>query len=104
MQILREIFAVVLDYSILFFDCVGVLVVVSAGIVGVIDHIRHKPRMRLKLARGLALGLEFKLGSEILHTVMMRELREILIVGLIILLRSALAVIIHWEIKIEEKQ
>lgn len=39
------------------------------------------PETRLKLAKGLAMGLEFKLGSEILRTVVVRELREIVLVA-----------------------
>ena len=59
---------------------------------------------RLKLAKGMAMGLEFKLGSEILRTVLVRELSEIMIVGAIILLRAALTFLIHWEIKNEEAE
>ncbi|HIY52424.1 MAG TPA: DUF1622 domain-containing protein, partial [Candidatus Agathobaculum merdavium] len=40
---------------------------------------------------------------EILRTVIVREYREIGIVGAIILLRAALTVLIHWEIKNEEQ-
>ena len=54
--------------------------------------------IRLDLARSLALGLEFKLGGEILRTVIARDLREMLSVGAIILLRAALSFLIHWEI------
>jgi len=55
--------------------------------------------IRLDLARSLALGLEFKLGGEILRTVIARDLREIAAVGAIILLRGALSFLIHWEIR-----
>lgn len=54
--------------------------------------------IRLDLARSLALGLEFKLGGEILRTVIARDLREMAAVGAIILLRGALSLLIHWEI------
>ena len=50
------------------------------------------------------MGLEFKLGSEILRTVIVREWSEIAIVAGIIVLRSALTFLIHWEIKEEEKE
>ena len=43
---------------------------------------------RITLAKGLAMGLEFKLGSEILRTVVVRECKEISIVAGIILLRA----------------
>lgn len=43
---------------------------------------------RITLAKGLEMGLEFKLGSEILRTVVVREWKEISIVAGIILLRA----------------
>ena len=54
--------------------------------------------IRLDLAQSMALGLEFKLGGEILRTVVAREWNEILTVGAIIVLRAALNFLIHWEI------
>ena len=61
--------------------------------------------IRQDLARSLALGLEFKLGGEILRTVIARDLREIATVGAIIVLRGALSFLIHWEIgHIEEDE
>ena len=61
--------------------------------------------IRLDLARSLALGLEFKLGGEILRTVIVRDLHEIATVGAIIVLRGALSFLIHWEIgHIEEDE
>ena len=58
----------------------------------------HAVNIRLDLARSLALGLEFKLGGEILRTVIARDLHEIATVGAIIVLRGALSFLIHWEI------
>ncbi len=66
------------------------------------DYVRKNPQIRLNLAIGMALGLEFKLGSEILRTVVVRDLAEIATVAAIIVLRAALTFLIHWEIK-EEK-
>ncbi|MBQ7840811.1 MAG: DUF1622 domain-containing protein [Lachnospiraceae bacterium] len=56
----------------------------------------------LNLARGISLALEFKLGGEVLRTVIVREKAELVILGAIILLRGALTFLIHWEIKNEE--
>lgn len=101
MKILSEGLAIFVEAAILMFEWVGVSVLVVAGIMGVINYIRKDPETRLKLAQGLAMALEFKLGGEILHTVVARELKEIAVVGAIILLRAALTFLIHWEIKNE---
>lgn len=89
--------------AILLFEYTGVFVIIAAGIMGIVHCIRRDPTTRLRLAKGMALGLEFKLGSEILRTVIVREFREIWLVGAIILLRAALTLLIHWEIKNEER-
>lgn len=92
----------VVDSSILLFEFVGVFVIIVSGIRGVWDYIKHNPKIRLNLATGMALGLEFKLGSEILRTVIVRDLSEIATVAAIIALRAALTFLIHWEIKVEK--
>ncbi|HIT94336.1 MAG TPA: DUF1622 domain-containing protein, partial [Candidatus Faecivivens stercoripullorum] len=91
------------EYSLILFEVVGVVVIAVAGVCGVVNYIRRDPLTRLKLAKGMAMGLEFKLGGEILRTVVVRDLSEIMIVGAIILLRAALTFLIHWEIKNEEE-
>jgi uncharacterized membrane protein len=60
--------------------------------------------VRLVLAQGIALALEFKLGGEVLRTVIVREWSELLILGAIIALRAALTFLSHWEIHNEEKR
>ncbi len=97
-QLLREF----VDGAILIFEWIGVLVIVFSGLRGIVNYVRRNPLTRLNLARGMAMGLEFKLGSEILRTVIVRELSEIVIVAAIIILRAALTFLIHWEIKNEE--
>ena len=75
----------------------------AAGVKGFIQYVRKDPSVRLQLAQGMALGLEFKLGSEILRTVVVRELSEVALVAAIIAVRAALTFLIHWEIRIEER-
>lgn len=95
---------VLVTNAIHLFELVGVIVLIVAGIRGVVNYVRHDPMVRLNLAKGMALCLEFKLGSEILRTVIVRDLSEIAIVGAIIVLRAALTFLLHWEIKNEEAE
>ncbi len=103
-EILENIVKIMAQYAIVLFEIVGVIIIAFSGIQGVYNYVRRDPLTRLKLAKGMAMGLEFKLGSEILRTVLVRELSEIMIVGAIILLRAALTFLIHWEIKNEEAE
>ena len=102
-QTLENLVKWMAEYSIILFEVVGVIVIAVAGVLGVVNYIRRDPLTRLKLAKGMAMGLEFKLGGEILRTVVLCDLSEIMIVGAIILLRAALTFLIHWEIKNEEE-
>ena len=57
----------------------------------------------IDLGKSLALALEFKMGAEIINTVIIRDLKELAILAIVILIRALLAVIIHWEIKMEKQ-
>ncbi|WP_304431607.1 DUF1622 domain-containing protein [Acutalibacter muris] len=85
------------------FEFIGVVIIVVAGVKGFAQYVRKDSSVRLQLAQGMALGLEFKLGSEILRTVVVRELSEVALVAAIIAVRAALTFLIHWEIRIEER-
>ncbi len=98
----HHLLTLIVEAAILLFEYVGVIVLIAAGLQGVYCYVRRDALTRLKLAKGMAMGLEFKLGSEILRTVVVREFKEILLVGAIIVLRAALTFLIHWEIKNEE--
>ncbi|MFV0479231.1 MAG: DUF1622 domain-containing protein [Anaerorhabdus sp.] len=103
-DVLHHALLVIVDYSIIFFEVIGVIIILAAGMIGFVNYVKRDPLTRLKLAKGMAMGLEFKLGSEILRTVVVRDLSEIAIVGSIILLRAALTFLIHWEINREETE
>ena len=66
--------------------------------------LRIPSNVKFQLANGLALSLEFKMAAEILKTVLIRELRELLTLGVIILLRTVLSLLIHWEMHHYEKE
>ena len=104
MLFVNNVLRIVLDVGIVIFEYMGFFIIIVTGIFSFISFIRRDSFTRLKLAKGLALGLEFKLGAEVLRTVLVRELSDIIIVGAIIILRGALAFLIHWEIKNQESE
>ncbi len=100
---ISEVFDIIVNYLILAVECVGIVILIYAIVSAVIGLIKRQEHTRLKLAEGIALSLEFKMGGELLRTVIVREWNELLILGAIILLRAALTFLIQWEIKIERK-
>lgn len=104
LDILHEILNEIVAYGIILFEFFGVGILLFSCFRGILHYIRRMPDTRLKLAKGLEMGLEFKLGSEILRTVAVRDFSEILIVASIIALRALLTFLIHWEIRNEERE
>lgn len=102
MAFLHELLTTVVNAAILLFEFVGVIILISAGLKGIVDYLRRDSLTALNLAKGMAMGLEFKLGSEILRTVIVTDLSEILTVAFIVALRAALTFLIHWEIRSQE--
>ena len=102
-KIISKYFDIIVEYLILLVEFVGIVILVYAIVSAVIGLFKRQQHVRLKLAEGIALSLEFKMGGELLRTVIVREWNELLILGAIILLRAALTFLIQWEIKIERK-
>ncbi|MDD2960245.1 MAG: DUF1622 domain-containing protein [Lachnospiraceae bacterium] len=103
MELLHTVLEHLVEFGILLFEYIGVCVIIITCLVSLYKYMTRKPDTRIYLASGLAMGLEFKLGSEILRTVVVREWKEIAIVAGIIALRATLTFLIHWEIKEERK-
>ena len=102
-EILEQYFDMFIKYTILLIELVGTVVLIYAIVTAIIGLFKRHKHVRLKLAEGIALALEFKIGGELLRTVIVRNWEELLILGAIILLRAALTFLIQWEIKIERK-
>ncbi len=99
---IEEIFQIVVQCGVLLLECTGVTTLLFTTVKTIWGCIIRDPKVRLTLAKGIALALEFKLGGEVLRTVIVREWSELAILGAIIVLRGALTFLIHWEIKTEE--
>ena len=92
-------------------ELVGISIIIVGSIKALILALRKQIKKDecqnntiVDLGRALALALEFKMGAEIVNTVIIRELRELGILAIVIALRALLAVLIHWEIKNEKKE
>ena len=102
---LEMIFKYVVEICTTCLELAGIIVLVSTAFICFIKWLRRdRENIRLDLAQGIALALEFKMGGEVLRTVVVREMGELLVLGAIILLRAAMTFLIHWEIVNEKKE
>ena len=102
LEVLTEILHVIIEYGVLFFEYFGVGVLLFSGIKG-ITFVSGRP-VHLQLSKGLALGLEFLLIGEILHTVIVQTVDDMIFIGCLIVIRMFLALIINHEIESKQEQ
>ena len=100
LEVLEHAMHVVVEYAAIILELCGICVLVASGIKAFIGWLQKKD-VSLPLAQGIALALQFKMGGEVLHTVIVREWTDIARIGAIIVLRVILTLLIHWEIKNE---
>lgn len=103
-----ELLDIILPYIITLLEIMGTIIIGIAAFKSFFNYCKdfsNPPyeEIKLNLAKGLALALEFKLGAEILKTVLIRSMEEIYILAAIIILRTILTFVIHWEIKTASK-
>jgi len=104
MELLEHNFEHLVRFCILLIELAGITVIVISMVRGLIGFIRKDAHTRISLAQGIMLGLEFKIGSEVLRSVIVTTWNELGTLAAIILLRSLLTLLLHWEIGVEEKR
>ena len=96
------------EVAALSLEFIGVAIIVIGSIKSLVQLINNLIRHRrinivIELGKTLALALEFKMGAEIIKTVIVHDLQELAVLGIVILIRALLAFLIHWELKMEKK-
>ena len=67
----------------------------------------HDKAITITLGEVLALSLQFKLGAEVIKTVVIRDFQELIVLTVVVVLRIVLSFVVHWEVKnanMEERQ
>lgn len=85
-------------------ELIGILVVTvgsaNAFYLYIRNFVKHEVHaIKFELADSLATALEFKMAAEILKTVLIRDINEIVILAAVIVLRALLSFLIHMEMK-----
>lgn len=96
-------FELIVRYLIIIIEAIGIAVLIFSIIKAFFGVIRKKEKIRLHLAEGIALAIEFKMGGELLRTVIVRDWKELAVLGAVILIRAAMSFVIHWEIRNEKE-
>ena len=102
---LEHIIEFVIEFVVPVLELMGIFIVAEAAVVSFAKYLywlitRGKLHIKGRLAGGLLLGLEFMMTAEILKTIVIRDTKELLILGGVVILRGILA----FELKQEEKE
>lgn len=102
---LEELIEIVLEIVVPVLELAGVFIVAEAAVASFIRYIyaliaRRRIHVKGRLAAGLLLGLEFMMTAEILKTIVVRDWKDLLVLGGVVILRAVLA----FELKMEEKE
>lgn len=105
----KEILTIVAEIAANTLELVGILIIIigsGRALVRLFQCLvkKHPFHVVIDLGKALALALEFKMGAEIIKTVIIHSLGELAILGVVIVIRALLAFIIHWEMRLEEKE
>ena len=105
MEILQELLFQGGEIAVLLFELMALVMIVITGAKGFLSLLRRDGNnVALMLLQGFSIGLSFLLGAEILKTIVLEDVRELLIVGGVVVMRVALSILIHWEMKQEQRE
>ena len=105
MELMELVLYDIVQIATVVLELFGIAVLVFTAVKCFVRWLRKDhENIRLELAQGIALALEFKMGGEVLRTVVVREWSELGILGAIIVLRAMITLLIHWEIGKEKKE
>lgn len=101
---LEDLVEIALEILIPLCEMMGVLVIAVSTLTAFWRYLkglvtRASDDIKSDLASGLALSLEFKMAAEILKTVLVRDMTELMVLGTVIILRALLSFLIHFEMK-----
>ena len=90
-------------------EIMGVIVLTVGAFVAFYQYIKEKLfkqtyPLKYQFANSMVTALEFKLAAEILKTVLVRTLNELLILAAIFLLRVLMNFVLEREIKMEDEK
>lgn len=105
-MVLEHFIEAILPSIISFLDLIGIFIITSGALKAFgyyLYNIISKNHRNFKfiLFEDMATGLEFKMAAEILKTVLIRSLDELIILGAVILLRGLMSFMVRFEMKAE---
>lgn len=85
-------------------EIMGIAIIIVAGFRCIIGYIRKDEHMTLDLIESIATALEFLMGGEVLHTVLAKEVKDLIVLAVIVVIRITFTFLLNWEKKEHDHQ
>ena len=101
---LDQILETILEYAVPLCELIAVIVILFAVVKSVVIAVHNiftpeEKDVKIKLLSGMSLGLEFAMAGEILKTLKMHDLHDLLVLGIVVVMRIIFAFVLHFSIK-----
>ena len=101
---LQRVIAWLLPHAISALELAGILIVLQSGAFAIYEYVlsvffHRRINFQTHFGKGLVTALEFKMAAELLKTVLIHSLDELVVLGAVILLRAVLSLLIHYEMR-----
>ena len=103
-EVMEEILHAIVRYGILVVEAVGVVVMLVGTFRALVRLFTDRGGSRRIMAEGVTTALSFLLGGELLKTLIAPDWRDLGMTCAILLMRAAMAVLLHWEGKHENHE
>ena len=94
----HSLFRYLVEWGILLLEFFGTMVLLASACKSILKWLKKQSGARQEMAKGILLSLSFKMGGEVLRTVIVEESVQLVTIFAIILLRGLVAALIYWEL------
>lgn len=105
---LHEFMAALSSVSITILEIIGIVMIIYGALEALWLFYRSGFNFRdrdivINLGEALSLSLQFNLGAEIIKTIMVRDVSELVVLVAVVIIRIVITLLIHWEIEAASK-
>ena len=104
LQNIHEIVETLAILGIDLLEILSIVIVVTSSLLAFYNLLKQGLKVKIYLLNGLSIGLTFKLGSEILRTITVHNMNEILQIAALIAIKCAMTFLISWELNDEKHE
>ncbi len=107
-MITTRILEFIIPYIAGILELIGVVIIALGSLRAIFKLVKNgfkfgDSQIGIELTQALSMSLQFKLGAEILETVIVRSLDELWVLAAVIVLRVGIGLVLSWELKNAER-